>query len=178
MSGNLNGGTPPGPSPSLAATCSASADCGARDEHRAPAPRRRATTDRRSPAPVRSCILIFYYGGPSHLDTWDMKPDAPSEVRGEFRPIATSVPGIQVCEHLPRSARVIDRLAIIRSLHHPMTQPQRRRVRRAHRPTPRRRATSNSWPTTATTPPASARSLSHRAARAPATCRRSWPCRT
>jgi hypothetical protein len=76
---------------------------------------------RRSPAPVRSCILIFYYGGPSHLDTWDMKPKAPREVRGEFRPIATSVPGIQVSEHLPHSARVVDRLAIIRGLHHPMT---------------------------------------------------------
>ena len=76
---------------------------------------------RRSPAPVRSCILIFYYGGPSHLDTWDMKPKAPREVRGEFQTIATSVPGIRVGEHLPHSARVVDRLAIIRSLHHPMT---------------------------------------------------------
>jgi len=76
---------------------------------------------RRPPAPVRSCILIFYYGGPSHLDTWDPKPEAPREVRGEFRPIATSVPGIRVSEHLPHSARVVDRLAIIRGLHHPMT---------------------------------------------------------
>src|SRR4051812_38597913 len=76
---------------------------------------------RPSPAPVRSCILIFYYGGPSHLDTWDPKPMAPREVRGEFRPIASSVPGIQVSEHLPHSARVVDRLAIIRGLHHPMT---------------------------------------------------------
>jgi hypothetical protein len=75
----------------------------------------------RTPTPVRSCILIFYYGGPSHLDTWDMKPNAPKEIRGEFRPIATSVPGIRVSEHLPHSARVVDRLAIIRSLHHPMT---------------------------------------------------------
>ena len=50
-----------------------------------------------------------------------MKPNAPSEVRGEFRPIATSVPGIRVGEHLPHSARVVDRLAIVRSLHHPMT---------------------------------------------------------
>jgi hypothetical protein len=76
---------------------------------------------RRGPAPVRSCILIFYYGGPSHLDTWDMKPNAPREVRGEFRSIATRVPGIRVSEHLPHSARVVDRLAIVRSLHHPMT---------------------------------------------------------
>lgn len=70
---------------------------------------------------VDACILIFYYGGPSHHDTWDMKPKAPREVRGEFRPIATSVPGIQVSEHLPHSSRVVDKLAIIRSLHHPMT---------------------------------------------------------
>src|SRR5712671_4510552 len=58
-----------------------------------------------APSSIRACILIFYYGGPSHLDTFDMKPNAPAEVRGEFRPIATSVPGIQVCEHLPRMAR-------------------------------------------------------------------------
>jgi hypothetical protein len=70
---------------------------------------------------IRSCILIFYYGGPSHLDTWDMKPDAPREVRGEFQSIASNVPGIRVSEHLPRSARVVDRLAIVRSVHHPMT---------------------------------------------------------
>jgi hypothetical protein len=70
--------------------------------------------------PIRSCILLFYYGGPSHLDTWDMKPNAPKEVRGEFNSIATKVPGIRVCEHLPRSARVTDKLAIVRSVHHPM----------------------------------------------------------
>jgi hypothetical protein len=70
---------------------------------------------------IRSCILIFYYGGPSHLDTWDMKPSAPREVRGEFRPIATRVPGLVVGEHLPHSARVADRLAVVRSMHHPMT---------------------------------------------------------
>src|SRR4051794_16841400 len=62
--------------------------------------------------PIRSCILIFYYGGPSHLDTWDLKPKAPKEVRGEFGSIATSVPGIRVGEHMPHSARVVDRLAI------------------------------------------------------------------
>jgi hypothetical protein len=74
----------------------------------------------RPASPVRSCILLFYYGGPSHLDTWDMKPDAPKEVRGEFQSIATKVPGIRVCEHLPRSARVADKLAVVRSMHHPM----------------------------------------------------------
>jgi hypothetical protein len=70
---------------------------------------------------IRSCILIFYYGGPSHLDTWDMKPGAPREVRGEFRPIATRVPGLHLSEHLPRTTRVADRLAIVRGMHHPMT---------------------------------------------------------
>jgi hypothetical protein len=69
---------------------------------------------------IRSCILLFYYGGPSHLDTFDPKPDAPAEVRGEYRTIATAVPGVRVCEHLPRTARLMNRLALLRSLHHPM----------------------------------------------------------
>jgi hypothetical protein len=76
---------------------------------------------RRVAGPLRSCLLIFYYGGPSHLDTWDMKPKAPREVRGEFATIASSVPGLHVSEHLPHAARVVDRLAIVRSVHHPMT---------------------------------------------------------
>lgn len=75
------------------------------------------TVGRRS---IESCILIFYYGGPSHLDTWDTKPLAPREIRGEFQPIATRVPGFHVGEHLPRCARITDKLAVIRSLHHPM----------------------------------------------------------
>lgn len=69
---------------------------------------------------LRSCILLYYYGGPSHLDTWDMKPDAPREVRGDFRPISTRVPGMKVCEHMPMCASVADRLTVVRSLHHPM----------------------------------------------------------
>jgi hypothetical protein len=73
-----------------------------------------------APRPIRSCIVIFYYGGPSHLDTWDMKPAAPAEIRGEFRSITTRVPGIRVSEHLPRCARVMDKLAVIRSMHHGM----------------------------------------------------------
>jgi hypothetical protein len=72
-------------------------------------------------APIRSCILIFHYGGPSHLDTFDMKPKAPAEIRGQFDSIATSVPGLRVCEHFPQTARLMDHLAIIRSMHHPMT---------------------------------------------------------
>src|SRR5690348_6377053 len=53
-------------------------------------------------AKADSCILVFLNGGPSHLDMWDMKPDLPQEMRSEFQPIATSVPGIPVCEYLPR----------------------------------------------------------------------------
>ncbi|HLJ98261.1 MAG TPA: DUF1501 domain-containing protein, partial [Gemmataceae bacterium] len=65
-----------------------------------------------------SCILVFLNGGPSHLDMWDMKPDLPKELRSEFQPIATSVPGIQVCEHLPRLARLMSHCALVRSVHH------------------------------------------------------------
>jgi Protein of unknown function (DUF1501) len=68
--------------------------------------------------PIKSCILVFYYGGPSHLDTYDLKPDAPAEVRGEFKSIATSVPGIRVCEHLPRMARRMHQVALIKSVTH------------------------------------------------------------
>jgi len=64
----------------------------------------------------KSVIMVFLPGGPSHMDIWDMKPDAPVEVRGEFSPIQTSVPGIQICEHMPRLAQQMDRFAIIRSL--------------------------------------------------------------
>jgi hypothetical protein len=58
------------------------------------------------------------WGGPSQLDTWDPKPDAPAEVRGEFRPIATRIPGVSICEHFPRLAQLADRYAIIRSMTH------------------------------------------------------------
>jgi hypothetical protein len=71
-----------------------------------------------TPRPVRSCVLVFLYGGPSQFETFDLKPEAPAEVRGEFRPIATSVPGIHVSEHLPRLARLMDRMAIVRSVTH------------------------------------------------------------
>lgn len=67
---------------------------------------------------ARSCILLFMWGGPAHQDTWDLKPDAPAEIRGEFRPIDTCVAGIRICEHFPELARRTDRLAIIRSMTH------------------------------------------------------------
>ncbi|MFO0967512.1 MAG: DUF1501 domain-containing protein [Gemmataceae bacterium] len=66
------------------------------------------------------CVFIFLFGGPSHIDLWDMKPDAPAEVRGEFRPSATRVPGIQVCEHLPRLGQVMDKVCLLRSMTHRM----------------------------------------------------------
>ncbi len=62
--------------------------------------------------------MIFYYGGPSQLETFDLKPDAPAEIRGEFQPIATSVPGLNISEHLPMTARVMHHVALIRSMHH------------------------------------------------------------
>ena len=65
-----------------------------------------------------SCIVIFLDGGPSHLDMWDMKPNAPAEIRGEFKPIATKMPGVQVCEHLPRFSRQVHLGTLIRSAHH------------------------------------------------------------
>jgi uncharacterized protein (DUF1501 family) len=64
----------------------------------------------------KSVILIWLSGGPSQLDTWDPKPDAPAEVRGPFRSVATKVPGVRVCEHLPLQASIMDRLALIRSV--------------------------------------------------------------
>jgi hypothetical protein len=66
--------------------------------------------------PHKAVIMIFLPGGPSHQDMFDLKMDAPSEVRGEFKPISTNVPGIQICEHMPRLAKVIDKTAIIRTI--------------------------------------------------------------
>src|SRR5438876_7608330 len=69
------------------------------------------------PATQKTSVILFWLsGGPSHLDMWDPKSDAPSEIRGPFRSISTSVPGIQVCEHLPLQARIMDKLTLIRSI--------------------------------------------------------------
>jgi hypothetical protein len=67
---------------------------------------------------VRSCVVVFYYGGPSHLDTYDMKPKAPDSVRGEFSSIDTSQPGLRISEHLPHMAKVMHKVALVRSMHH------------------------------------------------------------
>jgi hypothetical protein len=61
----------------------------------------------------KSAIFVYLPGGPSHLDTYDMKPGAPAEIRGEFRPIATNVPGVRLCEHLPLHAKIADKFSII-----------------------------------------------------------------
>src|SRR5262245_63103041 len=67
---------------------------------------------------AKSVILVYASGGQSQLDTWDPKPNAPVEIRGEFRPIATSILGTQICEHMPRLAQLADRYTILRSVSH------------------------------------------------------------
>ena len=68
--------------------------------------------------PAKACIFLFMWGGPSQLDTLDMKPDAPAEVRGDFKPASTTVPGLQICEHFQHLAQLMDKVAVIRSLTH------------------------------------------------------------
>src|SRR5262245_26677216 len=75
---------------------------------------RPATAARDGFCRAKRCLLLFLTGGPPQHDTWDLKPDAPAEVRGELRPIATSVPGIRVSELFPRLARHADRYCVVR----------------------------------------------------------------
>lgn len=85
------------------------------------APQLLAAKDSGAPAierPAKACILLFMWGGPAHQDTWDLKPSAPAEIRGEFQPISTATPGLQVGEHFPLLARQTERLAVIRSMTH------------------------------------------------------------
>ena len=65
---------------------------------------------------AKSAIMIYLPGGPSHMDMYDLKPNAPSEFRGEFKPISTNVPGVQISEHFPNQAKMFDKLAVVRSL--------------------------------------------------------------
>ena len=67
---------------------------------------------------AKSAIILYLSGGPSQLDMWDLKPHAPEEIRGTFRPTATNVPGIHICQHMPRMARLADRYTIVRSMSH------------------------------------------------------------
>ncbi len=83
-----------------------------------PLPAPAITRNSRTSGKARSVILLDLFGGPSHLDTFDPKPAAPPEVRGEFSAIATSLPGVQVCEHLPRLARWLHRTCLIRTVSH------------------------------------------------------------
>jgi hypothetical protein len=83
-----------------------------------PLPLRARAGDTGPGAPDTSVILIWLPGGPPHLDTYDMKPEAPAEYRGDFRPIKTNVPGIEVCELLPLHARVADKFTLVRSIAH------------------------------------------------------------
>jgi hypothetical protein len=89
-------------------------------------------------AKAKSCILIWLDGGPSHLDTFDPKPDAPVEIRGPFKAIGTDVDGIQLCEHLPQTARVMKHVALIRSLTHELGNHDTgsHYLLTGHRPTP------------------------------------------
>lgn len=69
---------------------------------------------------IKSCILVFYYGGPSQLDTYDMKPNAPVEVRGQFASQASSLPGLRISEHLPAMSKVMHKVTLVRTMHHQM----------------------------------------------------------
>ena len=68
---------------------------------------------------AKRCILLFLYGSPSQLETFDMKPQAPVEIRGTMKPIPSLLPGLDVCEHLPEMAKIMDRTTVIRSVTHP-----------------------------------------------------------
>jgi hypothetical protein len=90
---------------------------------------RAQAADRSKPGkPPRNCILIWLAGGASHIDTFDPKPDAPTDVRGEFKPIATSVPGLRISEVFPNMAKIMDRVTLIRS----MTSPEADHDRASH----------------------------------------------
>ncbi|HEY8504221.1 MAG TPA: DUF1501 domain-containing protein [Gemmataceae bacterium] len=67
---------------------------------------------------AKRCLMIFLWGGPAHQDTFDLKPDAPAEIRGEFKPVRTRVPGLEICEHFPQLAKHTDKIALIRSVTH------------------------------------------------------------
>src|SRR5438874_2605014 len=73
----------------------------------------------RSFGKAKACILLFPYGSPPQHETFDPKPDAPPEIQGELKSIATSVPGLRICERLPNIARVMDRVTVVRSMSHP-----------------------------------------------------------
>src|SRR3990172_4310365 len=78
-------------------------------------------TQQAAAAPTRrakSVIFLYQFGGPSHLDTFDLKPNAPDGIRSQFDSIQSSVPGLRVCEHLPECAKIMDKVTLIHSVHH------------------------------------------------------------
>ncbi|MCH8043893.1 MAG: DUF1501 domain-containing protein, partial [Planctomycetes bacterium] len=79
---------------------------------------RAAAASATSRVPDTSVIFVWLAGGPPHMETYDMKPDAPEDYRGQFLPISTNVPGIEVCEHLPLHAKCADKYTLIRSIAH------------------------------------------------------------
>ncbi|MBI3407979.1 MAG: DUF1501 domain-containing protein [Planctomycetes bacterium] len=83
-----------------------------------PTARAQVSAPARTFGQARACILIYLFGGPSQLETFDLKPNAPSHCRGEFQPIATNVPGIQISEHLPRLAQQADKYCLVRGMNH------------------------------------------------------------
>ncbi|HEV8067734.1 MAG TPA: DUF1501 domain-containing protein [Planctomycetaceae bacterium] len=88
--------------------------------------------------PARNCIFVWLAGGPATIDIWDMKPDAANQIRGEFRPIATTAHGLGICEHLPELARVMNRCVLVRSVSHTLADhsPGTELVTTGHAPTP------------------------------------------
>src|SRR5947207_3121245 len=64
----------------------------------------------------RSVIMVCLFGGPSHIDTYDMKPDAPAEIRGDFKSVHSNVPGFDMCEYMPLQAKIADKLAVVRTV--------------------------------------------------------------
>src|SRR5205823_9236262 len=69
-------------------------------------------------AKAKSVIMVWLAGGPATIDMWDLKPNAPEGIRGEFKPISTSVPGVEICEHLPKMAQAMDKATVVRSPYH------------------------------------------------------------
>src|SRR5262249_42744416 len=74
------------------------------------------------PGKAKSCIFVFLWGGPPQQDLWDLKPEAPAGIRSLFQPIRTLVPGIDICDQMPRLAQVMDKVTILRTLSHPSNE--------------------------------------------------------
>jgi hypothetical protein len=105
---------------------------------------------------AKSVIFLFLFGGPSQLETFDLKPDAPSGIRGPFKPVASRTPGLRVCEHLPRLAQASDKFCVVRTLNHPHNDHNASHYIQTGHPWPRVaangqdvNATDRDWPSVA-----------------------------